>query len=95
MACVARAVCLRWTYDGVSSLARDDGMLWVAGGQQRGPRRARASMCVPRTCELSVSVTSQSCMRGACHGCTSYNVAYGLGTLQLVPGLHTVSTHCQ
>ena len=58
MAYVARAVCVRWTYYGVSRLARGDGMLWVAGGQQRGPRRARASMCVPRTCELSVSVTS-------------------------------------
>ena len=46
MAYVARAVCVRWTYYGVSRLARGDGMLWVAGGQQRGPRRARASMCV-------------------------------------------------
>ena len=55
MAYVARAVCVRWTYYGVSRLARGDGMLWVAGGQQRGPRRARACMCVPRTCELSVS----------------------------------------
>ena len=70
VAYVARAVCVRWTYYGVSRLARGDGMLWVAGGQQRGPRRARACMCVPRSCELSVSVTSQSCMRGACHGCT-------------------------
>ena len=57
VAYVARAVCVRWTYYGVSRLARGDGMLWVAGGQQRGPGRARACMCVPRTCELSVSVT--------------------------------------
>ena len=57
MAYIARAVCVRWTHYGVFRLARGDGMLWVAGGQR--PCTC-VHVCAPRTCELSVSVTSPS-----------------------------------